>query len=135
MSGRSADVSWDADHSSDGASLVGTGVPPETLGAAIAADGAASISQEVADFAAYTSLHEALLKRAILREAAKDAEPMRQLERWTHESLQSITAVCARYDRELGSRLHARSRAAAERFWNEVRAQAAQLQEFRARRC
>lgn len=93
------------------------------------AGGGTGIPQEVVGFAAYTSLHEAMLKRAILREVAKDAEPMRQLEQWTHESLRSIRATCAHYERELSDRLQTRCREMAEQFWNEVRAQAARLQE------
>lgn len=107
----------------------------QVLPGAAAAGASASIPQEVVDFAAHSSLHEALLKRAILREVAKSAEPMKQLEQWTHECLRSINATCDRYDRELGARLHARCREMAEKFWNEVRAQAAQLQEHRVPNC
>jgi hypothetical protein len=93
----------------------------------------ASIPQEVVDFAAYCSLHRVWLQRAILREAAHNTEPMRQLEQWTHESLGSVTDTCAEYNRELGILLQTHCRELAEEFWNEVRARAARLHDLSLR--
>jgi hypothetical protein len=90
-----------------------------------------TIPQEVIDFVAYCSLHRVWLQRAILREAAHNAEPMRALEQWTHESLGSVEDTCAEYDRELRALLQTHCRELAEEFWNEVRARAARLHDLR----